>query len=58
MTSDLFEAAQLACRSYWDGSDKSKINMREAMSDLRVCVEIEKSKRAKQETAKIVKEAK
>ena len=49
-TNDLFEAASRACDSYWRGSDASRIILREAMSDLRVCVEAEKKRRAQSET--------
>jgi DNA-binding SARP family transcriptional activator len=61
-TNDLLEAAQLACMAYWDGSDKSKLNLRECMSDLRecmsdlrVCVEAEMKKRAKDATVRLEK---
>jgi hypothetical protein len=55
MTNDLLEAAKLACDSYWLGSDKSKLNLRECMSDLRVCVEAEMKKRAKDATVRLEK---
>ncbi len=54
-TSDLFEAASRACDSFWLGSDKSKIILREAMLDLRVCVEAEKKRRAQSETTTLMK---
>ena len=57
MTNDLLEAAELACRSYWDGSDRSKINLREAMTDLRVCVNAELKKRAQADTQRLTKDA-
>jgi hypothetical protein len=56
MISDLLEAAELACRSFWDGSDKSKINLREAMTDLRVCVNAELKKRAQESTQRLTKD--
>ena len=53
-TNDLFEAAELACRAFWGGSDKSKLNLRECMSDLRVCVNAEKKRRAQSETTTLL----
>lgn len=53
-TSDLFEAAELACRAFWDGSDKSRLNLRECMTDLKIAVEAEKKRRAQSETATIL----
>ena len=53
-TNDLFEAASRACDSYWRGSDASKIILREAMTDLRFCVEAEKKLRAKSETVTLL----
>lgn len=52
-TTDLFEAAEIACRAFWDGSDKSKLNLRECMTDLRCAVQAEKKRRAKDETTTI-----
>lgn len=56
MTNDLFEAADRAIRSYWDGSDRSKIDLRQAMSDLRVCVHAELKRRAQEDTTRLTKE--
>lgn len=53
MTNDLLEAADRAVRSYWDGSDRSKIILKEAMSDLRVCVHAEMKKRAQEDTTRL-----
>jgi hypothetical protein len=53
MTNDLLEACDRAVRAFFDGSDKSKINLREAMTDLRVCYHAEIKKRAQDETATI-----
>jgi hypothetical protein len=55
MTNDTIEAIDRAVRAYFDGSDKSKINLREAMSDLRVCYHAEVKARAQQETTTIVR---
>ncbi len=55
MTNDLLEACDRAVRAYFDGSDASKINLREAMSDLRVCFHAEKKKRAAEETTTVVR---
>lgn len=51
MTNDLLEAIDRAVRSYFDGSDRSKINLREAMEDLRICYYAEVKRRAQEETA-------
>lgn len=51
-TSNLLEAAQRVSDSFWLGSDKTKINMREAMIDLRVCLDAEKKKRVVKEIAR------
>ncbi len=56
-TNDLLESAQRACDSYWMGSDKTKINLREAMSDLRVCVDAETKRRAQADTTTITRPA-
>ncbi len=53
MTNDLLEACGRAVRSYFDGSDASKINLREAMADLRVCYHAEVKKRAQEETTTV-----
>lgn len=53
MTNDLLEAADRASRSYWDGSDKSRIILKEAMIDLRVAVNLELKKRAHEDTARL-----
>lgn len=45
-TNDLLLAAERAVSSFFLGSDSTKINLREAMTDLRVCVEREKKKQA------------
>jgi len=58
VVNDLLEAAQLACRSYWEGSDKTKLNLRECMTDLRVAVNLELKKRAQEDTTRITKEDK
>ncbi len=52
-TNDLLEAATLACKAFWDGSDKSRLNLRECMSDLRVCVNAEQKRRAQEETQRL-----
>ena len=53
MTNDLLEACDRACRAYFDGSDKSKINLREAMADLRVCYRAEVKKQVQEETTTV-----
>jgi hypothetical protein len=58
MTNDLLSAADLACRSFWDGSDKSKLNLRECMTDLRVAVAAEKKRRAQEDTTRLTKDDK
>ena len=56
MQNDLLTAAELATRSFFDGSDRSKINLGEAMRDLRCCVQAEMKRRASEETARLTKE--
>lgn len=56
MTNDLLEAAELACRAYWDGSDKSRLNLRECMTDLRCAVNAELKRRAQEDTTRITKD--
>lgn len=55
MTNDLLEAAKLACDSYWTGSDKTKLNLRECMADLRSAVNAELKKRAQADTTTITR---
>lgn len=57
MNTELFEAAELACRAFWDGSDKSRLNLRQCMTDLRVAVHAEQKRRAQQETTAILNPA-
>lgn len=54
MTNDLLEAAELACRAFWDGSDKTRLNLRECMTDLRCAVQQEKKRRAQADTTTII----
>lgn len=54
-TNDLLEAATLACKSFWEGSDKSKLSLRECMTDLQVAVRLEQQKRAKEDTTRLEK---
>lgn len=56
MSDDLLECALAAVRSYWDGSDKSKIDLRQAMTDLRVAVHQEQKRRAAEDTTRLTKE--
>lgn len=56
MVNDLLEAAQLACRAFWDGSDKSKLNLRECMTDLRMAVNAELKRRAQEDTTRLTKD--
>ena len=51
MTNDLLEAIDRAVRSYFEGSNKSKIDMRQAMEDVRVCLNAEKKRIAQESTA-------
>lgn len=53
MITDLLEAADLACRCYWEGQDRTKLVLQECMRELRACVNEEKRKRAKDETQKL-----
>jgi hypothetical protein len=53
MTNDLLEACDRAVRSYFDGSDASRINLREAMTDLRVCYFAEVKRRAQEDTTTV-----
>ena len=55
MTDDLLETASAAVRAYWEGSDKSKLDLRQCMTDLRCAVHAEQKKRAQDETARITK---
>jgi hypothetical protein len=57
MVNDFLEAAERAVRSFFDGSDRSKINLGEAMRDLRVCVNAELKRRAQEDTTRISKES-
>lgn len=50
---DLLTLADRVVRSYWDGSDKTRINLREAMTDLRSAVNEELNRRAKEATQRI-----
>lgn len=50
---DLLTLADRVVRSYWDGSDKTRINLRDAMADLRVQVNEELNRRAKEATQRI-----
>lgn len=54
-TTDLLEAAELAVRAYFDGSDRSKLNLRECMTDLRCAVHAELKRRSSEITTKIEK---
>lgn len=55
MTDDLLAAADAAQRSYWQGSDKSRLNLRQCMTDLRIAVHAEQKRRAQQETTTITR---
>lgn len=50
---DLLTLADRVVRSYFDGSDRSKIDLRQAMTDLRVEVNAELKRKAQAETARI-----
>lgn len=52
---DLLEAADRVSRSYWDGSDRSKINLQEAMRELRIQVDLENKRRAQSETTTLAR---
>lgn len=56
MITDLLEAADLACRCYWEGSDRTKLVLQECMRELRACVNEEKRKRAKEDTTRVEKQ--
>ncbi len=56
MQNDLLTAAELATRSFFDGSDRSKINLGEAMRDLRCCVQAEMKRRSQEDTTRLTKE--
>ena len=53
---DLLSAADAAQRSYWLGSDKTKIDLRQAMTDLRLAVYAEQKKRAQEDTTRLTKD--
>lgn len=55
MTTDLLEAADLACRAFFNGSDRSRLNLQECMRDLRCCVNEAKKKAAQEDTTVIRK---
>lgn len=54
---DLLAAADAAQRSYWQGSDKTKLDLRQCMTDLRIAVHAEQKRRAQQETTAILNPA-
>ncbi len=55
MTDELLPAAEAACASYWQGSDKSRLNLRDAMTTLRCAVEAERKRMAKDDTQRLEK---
>jgi cytochrome b len=57
MTDDILAAADAAQRSFWLGSDKSKIELRQAMTDLRIAVHDEQKRRAQEDTTRIDRDA-
>ena len=55
MTNDLLSAADAAQRSFWLGSDKTKVNLRDAMTALRLAVQDEQKRRAQEDTTIITR---
>lgn len=55
MSDHLLECALDAVRAYFEGSDKTKLNLRECMTDLRCAVHQEQKRRAQEDTTKIAK---
>ena len=56
MNDALFHAAANVCRSYWEGSDKSKIDLRQAMTELRLQVNDEMKRQVKADTTRLTKD--
>lgn len=56
MTDDLLTCALAAVRSYWDGSDKSRIDLRQAMTDLRIAAFAEQKRRQQEDTTRLTKD--
>ena len=47
---DLLEAAELACRAYFDGEAKTKLSIQTCMRELRAVVQAEKKQRSSDTT--------
>ena len=57
MPDDLLSCADAAQRSYWLGSDKTKVNLRDAMTVLRLAVHDEQKRRAQEDTTIITRKS-